>query len=241
LIKIPFFTHEDKWRFEIVQYCKVNQLLWLFYQLKIIPADISKPCHVLDAGCGISLIPYIFKYWGLQVTALDICEKSIELARGYNPDESDLAKCILVLEPEPALNGWFKCVDDPERSLAALKKYQSSNGSLSYMAGDWCTAPLKPESFNFIYCRNSLRCSIKSYWRQSLKKFWELLAPQGILLLENQNAIGIKHEVEELVQEEKFLLILKLSLIDKIDENWSFSKFTDSNNVKYAICFWPTG
>ncbi len=91
---------------------------------------------------------------------------------------------------------------------------------------NWHDPCLEPGSFSLIYCRNSLRCSTKSYWRNSLRRFHELLA-SGVLLLENVNAIGIQGEVEELLGSVRFIS--------------TPGKKVHPSGSKFVLSRWPTG
>ena len=103
---------------------------------------------------------------------------------------------------------------------------KAPGGSASFVAGDWFDSALRPGSFGIVYCRNSLRCSIKSYWRRSLLRFRELLSPRGVLLLETVIAIGIRGEVNQLIEECQFVPLPAAHR---------------SREHKNVIAMWPTG
>jgi hypothetical protein len=126
----------------------------------------------------------------------------------------------------PDSPGVFELVEDPERSLDLLRQFRAPGGSLRYLAGDWDDG-LDPGSFDRIYCRNSLRCSTKRYWRRSLRRFHELLAPGGVLLMETVNAIGIQGEAEALADECGLKAISEEVVRDRVG--------------RFVTWVWPTG
>jgi chemotaxis methyl-accepting protein methylase len=118
-------------------------------------------------------------------------------------------------------------VEDPARSLAKLQSFRAAGGSVRYLACDWFSPDLPAQGADLIYCRNSLRCSTKPYWRRSLERFRDLLSPGGVLLLENVNAIGIQDEVEELYPACGFQPFPQGGIPDATG--------------KYVLATWPTG
>jgi hypothetical protein len=118
-------------------------------------------------------------------------------------------------------------VEDPARSLERLRSFRAPGGSVAYTAGDWFDAYLQLGAFGVVYCRNSLRCSTKPYWRRALRRFHELLSPGGLLLLEHVNAIGIQDEVEDQLAECGFL-----------DAAPGAAR---QPAARYVIDMWPTG
>jgi SAM-dependent methyltransferase len=213
------------WRREAIIHRSADLLLRMLSQAGELP--LSSPRKLLDAGCGIALIPHLFAYWGFQVTAVDSCAEAIETTAKHSPSEAELAKCIPIWDPCPDRPGTYKLIDDPARSLAQLRSYQAPGGSVSISLNDWFTAELTPAAFAVVHCRNSLRCSTKDYWRRSLSRFYELLSPGGLLLLETVNAIGIQDEVQELLAECQFVPLKTGTSRDSAH--------------KYVIDMWPTG
>jgi 2-polyprenyl-3-methyl-5-hydroxy-6-metoxy-1,4-benzoquinol methylase len=195
--------------------------------LRAIPVVGSGPgAKLLDAGCGISLIPRVLAFWGFQVTAVDFSVPAIRVAERQAPSEADLARCIPIWDPVSPGSRTLELVEDPERSLQMLRQYRAEGGSVRYLACGWQECP-RSEPFDLIYCRNSLRCSLKVYWRCSLRCFWELLVPGGVLLLETLNAIGIQDEVEELLAECGFTTVPETGDHPPPD--------------RYVFAIWPTG
>lgn len=193
----------------------------------------GQPPRVLDAGCGIALIPRLFAYWGYQVTAVDLCPGAIAIAKTYQADEVELAKCIDLWRTETGRS--YSRVIDPKLSLRELREACRPGGSVRYLVADWHDAQFRPGSFDFIHCRNSLRLSPKRYWRQTLLRFHELLAPSGVLFLENVNAIDIQGEVEALAREAGFWV-----------SAWGWAPTwggppRDPSGGKTFLGFWPTG
>jgi SAM-dependent methyltransferase len=187
----------------------------------------ATPATFLDAGCGVSLVPHVFAFWGFEVTAIDSCPRAIEASAQLRPDEKELARCIDIWDPCPDSPRSRQLVEDPARSLQVLRGFQSPGGSLTHVADDWFSADLRPGSFALVYCRNALRCSTKPYWRRSLGRFHELLSPGGVLVLENVNAIGIMDEVEGLLAAGGFV---SLATPD--------GRTADGRHV---LTMWPTG
>lgn len=181
---------------------------------------------ILDAGCGISLIPRILAYWGYHVTAVDLCREALAFAESYPHDEVEMAKCIKIWEREER---WATCVEDPVRSLNQLRLRRGDAGSVRYLHCDWFNPVLQPRSFDMILCRNSLRCSTMSYWESSISRFAELLKPDGLLYVECVNAVGIQEEANKLI------------------DDAGFRRYSDEKSISFprsgqaAISWWPTG
>jgi SAM-dependent methyltransferase len=215
----------DSWRRERVVHREVELLIRMLSQAGELPR--SSPLTLLDAGCGIALIPHVLAYWGFQVAAIDACPQAIQIAARHQPTEEALARCVTIWDPCPEMPSSQKLVEDPVRSRQRLRDFQVCGGSVSYRAGDWLVADLEAGSFGVVHCRNSLRCSTKPYWRRSLHRFHDLLSPGGVLLLENVNAIGIQAEVEELLTECGFIPLVAANVRKPAG--------------KYVIAMWPTG
>ena len=214
----------DPWRRDQLIHRPAEPLIQMLTRAGELPR--TTPCRLLDAGCGISLTPWLLSHWGFDVTAIDSCPLAITEAYRLDPDEEDLARCVQVWESGPRSQGYILS-EDPKRSLQRLRGYRSKEGSLAYFRRDWFDEALPRGSFGVIHCRNALRCSTKPYWRRSLLRFRELLAPCGMLLLENVNAGGIPCEVERLLNECRFIPLHR-------------AEETDPDR-RYVIARWPTG
>lgn len=217
----------DSWRCGIVVHRQVELLIRMLTNAGELPRQ--SPQTLLDAGCGIALIPHILASWGFRVTAVDSCPVAVEVAARQQPSEEELARCVPIWEPcsdSPVPRSWT-LVEDPARSLRRLREFAAPGGSVSYLVGDWFADTLRPGTFGVIHCRNSLRLSTKPYWRRSLQRFRELLSPGGVLLLENVNAIGVQDEVEALVAECGFV-----TLAPSVGREAA---------GKYLVGMWPTG
>ncbi|MFO0796911.1 MAG: methyltransferase domain-containing protein [Gemmataceae bacterium] len=218
-------AEKDTWRRESVVHRGVDLLIRMLADAGELPR--SSPQTLLDAGCGIALIPHILARWGFRVTAIDSCPSAIEVASRHLPSEQELARCVPIWEPCRDYPGARELVTDLARSLRRLREFHAPGGSVTYSVGDWSTADLPAGSFGVVHCRNSLRCSTKPYWRRSLRQFHELLSPGGLLLLETVNAIGVQDEVDELLAE------------------CGFVPYTSGTNreasYKYFRGMWPTG
>lgn len=216
--------HEREW----VVYREVELLIRMLVRLRELPRP--KPERggtLLDAGCGIALIPHVLAYWGFHVTAVDSCIRAFELARQARPSEPELARCIPIWDPVDPSGACHLLVEDPERSLEKLRRYHVPGGGVRHVHSDWNDDGLPRRVFDLIYCRNSLRGSTKPYWRRSLHRFHELLAPGGVLLLETLNAIRIRDEVEVLLRE---------SGLVELPPNGDHPPLE-----RYVVAMWPTG
>ena len=218
-------AEQDTWRRELVVHRGVDLLIRMLADAGELPR--SSPQTLLDAGCGIALIPHVLARWGFRVTALDSCPAAIEIASRHLPSEEELARCAPIWEHCEELPGARELVEDPARSLQRLREFQAPGGSVTYAVGDWLTADLPAEGFGVVHCRNSLRCSTKSYWRLSLQRFHELLSPGGLLLLETVNAVGVQDEVGELLAECGFVPLT--------------ADISREASCKYVRGMWPTG
>ena len=185
------------------------------------------PRRILDAGCGMTSLPHMLRLWGFDVTALDISTKAIAIARQLSPSEDDLAACLPIWEPHPTREHCRICIDDPVRSRERFRALLRPGGSLVHQVGDWLRADLPTGSFHLIHCAGGLRCSRKSYWRTTLRRFRDLLAPGGLLLLESVNAIGIMEEAEGLIAD--------CGLVP-----WRPGEVRDAGKA-YIRTMWPTG
>jgi SAM-dependent methyltransferase len=218
-------------------HCEMDLLLRVLPRLGEVPRRSGQVnSTILDAGCGISLIPEVLAFWGFRVTAVDSSSHVIQAIRDRRPREIDLAKCIPVLELSASGNS-ATSIEDPDRSLQLLRNFRAEGGSLRQLLCDWHDERLLSESFHLIYCRNGLRCAPKPYWRHSLERFHRLLAPGGVLILETNNAIDLEEEVAELVSEVSFTLL-----------PWTVGRLGHctepvkrEQTTRYALCWWPTG
>ena len=187
----------DRRRQQAIILRSVDNLIRMLRQAGALPC--SSPQALLDAGCGIAAVPALLARWGFQVTATDSCPLAIDLAAQLVLTDEHLACCV------PTWGEWKDMppvsVGPPARALHRLRSLAASGGSVSYKKGDWFAWNLAPGSFSVVHCRNSLRHSIKPYWRRSLRQFYELLKPGGVLLLENQNALWMRDEVKDLAAE----------------------------------------
>jgi SAM-dependent methyltransferase len=235
LLANPHELHRRAW----VVYREMFWLVRLLPALGEIPRGPSSPQQtLLDAGCGVSLIPHVLAYWGFQVTAVDLSAQAVEWARRQEPDEVELARCIPAWEVS-ASGMSATMLEDPEQSLAMLREYRSYRGSLRFLHCDWKDDSLPAGGFGLIYCRNSLRCATKPYWRQSLQRFHDLLAPGGILLLETLNAIDIREEVEEMIREQSFTFMANSNPgFQRVAREQPAARASDRKDV---LADWSTG
>lgn len=167
---------------------------------------------ILDAGCGISLMPYVLEYWGYQVTAIDISKSAIKFLKGFSPTESELARCLRINEPyldfkdklPPGIN-ISMVVDDIEKTTPFLKNNYVSGGSLNFIAGDWNSPNLPSSSFDLIHGLNNFNRADYSFVAKSIKSFKRLLKPGGILVLCNQCVFSdVGGRIDEILMTEGF-------------------------------------
>jgi SAM-dependent methyltransferase len=194
-----FFLSDDGSIYRGGCFDELSYVLMKWFALtKTLPISPNDPSpKFLDTGCGFSILPNVLALWGFQVTAIDLCPSVIFLNEIWNPTEYDLAKCIDIAEPENHMRSIL--IKDPNRALQELLKYKSPGGYVHYLSADWNDQSALRGSFEFIHCRNSLRESTKSYWRKSLARFFDLLAPGGVLMLEIHGRSEICHEVNEIL------------------------------------------
>ncbi len=219
------FSEENAWRCEFAVYCEVDQLMRMLISAGELPR--SSPTKLLDAGCGIALLPQVLAYWGFEVTAVDICPAAVEFAMRHRSTEADLAKCIPIWQSDGNSLGTWTLVEDPSRSLERLREFQSPGGVVNYSVGDWFTLDLAIGGFDVIHCQNSLRRSTAEYWRRSLLRFHELLKPGGVLLLQTVNVLEIHEEV--------FNLLDQCGFVEHLPDT------NRKPSSKYFISIWPTG
>jgi hypothetical protein len=203
----------------------VDLLIRMLTEAGELPRSSSET--LLDAGCGIALIPHVLAFWGFRVTAIDSCARAISVASKRRPTDEELARCVSVWEPWTEIPGARIRIDDPAGSLHRLRELRAPGGSVSYITGDWLVTDLSPGTFGVVHCRNSLRRSTKPYWRRTLRRFHELLSPTGVLVLENLNAIDIQDELEELLVECGFVPLAAGAVRNP--------------TAKYVVAVWPTG
>src|SRR5262249_31720838 len=137
----------DPWQRCRVVHREIDLLIQMLTKLGALPRR-STPQTILDAGCGIALIPHVLAYWGFQVTAIDSCPQGIEVANPLRPSEDELARCVPIWDPCADVPGARELVEDPARSLQKLRSFQAPGGSVSYIVGDWCSADLRPGAFS---------------------------------------------------------------------------------------------
>ncbi len=218
-------AERDPWRRGQVTHRDIDLLIRMLMIAGELPRSSAQ--SMLDAGCGIALIPYILAYWGFQVTAIDSCARAVQVATKQRPSEVEMALCISIWEPCKELKFARELVNDPARSLEKLRSFHDPGGSVTYVADDWFAPDLRVGTFDVVHCRNSLRCSAKPYWRRSLRRFYELLAAGGMLLLDNINAFEIQEEVVDLLGECGFV-----SHVNGTSRELA---------KKYVVAMWPSG
>ncbi|MCR5209088.1 MAG: methyltransferase domain-containing protein [Lachnospiraceae bacterium] len=57
------------------------------YVIREVDKSLSSGCKLLEAGCGVSPMPFLWAYKGAQVTAVDIAENTIGLMKSLNDDK----------------------------------------------------------------------------------------------------------------------------------------------------------
>jgi SAM-dependent methyltransferase len=142
-------------------------------------------CSVLDAGCGISLLPYLLQYWGYRVTAIDSSQAAIDFLKDHAPAQEVLARCVEVLEPHPTAAGACFVRTELARTLPALQKRRAEGGSLELIRASWNAESLPAASYDLIYCLNGFRFGTETFIREALVSFQRLLRPGGLLFIHN--------------------------------------------------------
>lgn len=197
----------EQWFIEVDCEVSVSVLVYMLTEAGELPR--TTPQTILDAGAGLALTPYLFEYWGFSVTALDLCPEAVAIASRYRPTEALLRTYPIHWSSQHSAQG-----------------FQAPGGSLAYRAGDWLTADLP--TFGVIYCGNGLGGATRAHWAQSLRRFYDRLLPGGVLLLQHQNAMYIRGEVEQLLLDGGFTPLLG-------------DAGPRSPAAKYVLDVWPTG
>ena len=185
---------------------------------------VWNPRRLLDAGCGVSVWPHLFARLGYDVVALDASRTAIH-HRHPSPADKFLASCLQI-------------VGARERFLA---RQFPPRGALRYRIGRWeDVRPLDPVApFDVIVCHNGLRRSPKREWRRAARAFVQRLAPGGVLVLENLNAIGVRNEARSLLEREGFTLMTAAEFQGTMH---ILETALDRDLTKrYVLDFWPTG
>lgn len=65
--------------------------LWVWMLLEAGELPRSSPQTLIDAGCGITIIPHLLAFWGFHVTAIDYSPQAIEWAAALQPAPHELA------------------------------------------------------------------------------------------------------------------------------------------------------
>lgn len=147
--------------------------------------------RLLEAGCGISLEPHLFAYLGFDVTAIDLSPAAIAHNAANRPSEEDLARCLRWRLDETR-GDQLIFIEEPGLALAQLRHIRRPGGRCRFQVSDWFDrTALQPGSFDVVVCLNGVRCSPQEMWEKSLLRFHELLAPDGLLVLSNLNALEL--------------------------------------------------
>lgn len=199
---------------------------------------------VLEAGCGLGLAPHLLAHWGYKVTATDISPVAIQFLKSRIVSESELAKTMVMLVPfEPdhpgyGLGGHYYVMDH-DTKLAFLRARQRPGGSLQFLKLDWRSPELPKAHFDLIHSRNGLRCATEDFFRETIASFEALLAPGGLLFLENTNAWDIKFgKAQALIDEFSFEQIEHFMGATKDIRPIEFER---DRTKKYILQRWPTG
>ncbi len=177
------------------------------------------PVRVLDAGSGLSNLPYVLALMGCEVTAIDFADTATRLNLALHPRR-------MAMSPSADVVGLLE-----ERGVG----FDAPRGSVSHLTRDWFDDSLGPGSFEVIYACNSLRLSRKLYWQRSLARFHDLLAPGGLLIVLNQNAVAVNAEVISLVDDQGFFLVDGQRGVIDDPENGP------QPGQKRFVGLWPTG
>lgn len=222
---------ENVQRLEDIQYRPAGHALTLARYVSEWPLK-----RAMSAGCGINAEPHLLAWSGYTVTAVDISPFAIEAAEAHDWSLANLAKAVEVWERNgpPRPDDWKIVRGDIARSQTLLEARRRSGGDVTYIAADWLAIE---GSFDLIYCCNGLRVSTKGYWFRTLTRFYEQLAPGGIVAVRTLNAIDLFEDVRDMAKLVGFEILrpdyrphcdpLPASLRDPAK--------------KYFLGYWPTG
>src|SRR5262249_29650806 len=94
---LELLAEKDPWRRGWVVHREVDLLSRMLSAAGELPRSAPQP--LLDAGCGVALIPHVLAFWGFRVTAVDSCAKAVEVASRYQPSEEELTRCVPIWDP----------------------------------------------------------------------------------------------------------------------------------------------
>src|SRR5262249_29887109 len=131
----------DPWERGQAVHRHVDLLIRMLTQAGELPR--SSPQTLLDAGCGIALIPHVLSLGGFEVQAADSSPAAIEVASAQRPGEEELARCVPIWHPCADMPGVRQLVEDPARSLQRLRSFRARGGSVAFLAADWFAPDLR--------------------------------------------------------------------------------------------------
>jgi hypothetical protein len=192
--------------------------------------DGAPGVRILQAGAGYTNLTYVLAKLGGIVAALDFAKN----AKVIN-DALHQHRLRWPLPPKlvARMNGRAEVSCVPPSSI-------------QHLTLDWFDPRLEAGQFDLVIANNSLRLSRKKYWRRSIERFHELLAPGGIVITLNANALAIRDEVEDITSG---VGLVPLQRPTESAFAWMISGrqilFEDvkgrSLEKKYYLGLWPTG
>jgi SAM-dependent methyltransferase len=203
------------------------------------------PLRILDAGTGISLLPEFAAYLGHHVVAIDISSIAIDESNSRTVSEQELIRCL-----RSSYNFRYNTdgtVDYLDRNTGKIvhtelelkKMFQPGGKILARVVSDWNDSQLSATfvTFDIILNLNGLRSASPELITKSLRSFYSLLRPGGILVVSSINAIMRMDEFDQLVSRSGFVPIHEYAVM----HDRSLLKTEMNNTDKYIVLCWPTG
>lgn len=206
---------------------------------------MTAPQRILDAGCGISLLPGLAVAFGHYVTAVDISGVAIESQRKRNAGPENLLQTFAAqYHRKYYRNGTMEYLDKFTRDVIDVKgefeKHCRPGGVMEALeVMDYNSPGMLPrfETFDIILNQNGLRDASPELAGRSFHSFSHLLKPGGILIEVNTNALDSIEKLSHAAEMAGFTLIEEVSLYGFGNSPLPLCR----PEQKYAILFWPTG
>lgn len=229
-----YYNHfgDDDWRVSRPSECR-------FASEEIERCFQGRRISILDAGCGLSLIPEVLRYWGHDVTAVDLSSSAIDLNRARDVTAKEMAECIQILIPIEDSLYTFPCFHldkDPAKKIELLESKKRSGGRLEWIAGDYRTDTVCSGPYDFILNLNGIKGASNKEAKSILQALYERVKPGGLVVESNINAIARQEYIEGLAKAIGFQLIPCIWLgaeIEPLD--------IQTECKKSIVCYWPTG
>lgn len=217
--------------------------------------------RVLDAGCGISVIPDLLAFWGYDVTAIDLSATAIAFANARTVTTADFVACLQHLErpispphdttPTAAsATAASATAFGPDADMAWREKLVNSRaawgGSLQRMVGDWNSPALPANHFDLVLGFHAFTGASLAFATDALKSFKRVLRPGGVVVLDHVNSPGIMsffdYRAGAMAQ-----LLADLGF-EQLPPEWGWTAPADALALEippishpathYAVCYW---